>query len=189
MLVQHYAGPDEWARYEEHLQAGSMSLRDTLAAQAHFVRGTLEEADELLAASTRIDPAFGHFSQRCIEAGVNLTIVSSGIAPLIERALKRSGLEHIPILANDVSTDGSGWALRFRDASLNGHDKAAAVREASALGKVAYVGDGYSDYEAALVAEKRFAKRGRSLERYLRDCGVAFTPFASFDEVESALFG
>jgi HAD superfamily phosphoserine phosphatase-like hydrolase len=189
VLVQHYAGPDEWARYEEHLQAGSMSLRDTLAAQARFVRGTLDEADELLAASTRVDPTFAHFSQRCSAAGVKLTIVSSGIAPLIARALERSGLEHIPILANDVSTDGTGWTFRFRDDSLNGHDKAAAVRKAAAHGNVAYVGDGYSDYEAALVAHERFAKKGRSLERYLQDCGVAFTSFSKFSEIESALFG
>ena len=189
MLVQHYAGPDEWARYEEHLQAGSMSLRDTLAAQARFVRGTLEEADELLAATTRVDPAFAHFSGRCSAKGVKLTVVSSGIAPLIERALHRNGLPHIPVLANDVSTEAPGWEIIFRDDSLNGHDKAAAVRKASARGKVAYVGDGYSDYEAALVAQERFAKRGRSLERYLRDRGVAFTPFSNFAEVESAPFG
>ncbi len=166
-----------------------MSLRATLAAQARFVRGTLAEADELLAGSTKIDPTFAHFSQRCAEANAKLTIVSSGIAPLIELALQRNGLQHIPVLANDVSTGDDGWTLRFRDESLNGHDKASAVREASRHGKVAYVGDGYSDYEAALVADERFAKRGRSLERYLRDCGVAFTPFSAFAEVEAALFG
>jgi len=188
VLIQHYAGPGEWARYEQHLQAGSMSLRDTLASQARFVRGSLEEADELLAASTRVDPSFAHFSQRCNAAGVKLTIVSSGIAPLIARALERNGLGHVPVLANDVSTGADGWVLHFRDDSLNGHDKAAAVREAAAHGKVAYIGDGYSDYEAALAAELRFAKKGRSLERYLRDCGVAFTSFSSFAEVEPALF-
>lgn len=190
MLVRHYAGPGEWARYEAHLQAGSMSLRETLAAQARFVRGTLEEADQLLAARTRIDPTFAEFSARCAAENVKLTIVSSGIAPLIERALARNGLQHVPVLANDVSTEAAaGWQMLFRDESLNGHDKAAAVREASLRGKVAYAGDGYSDYEAALAAQRRFAKRGRSLERYLRDCGVAFTAFSSFAEVESALFG
>lgn len=190
VLIQHHAGPDLWARYEEHLQRGSMSLRDTLAAQASFVRGTLDEADALLARSTQIDPAFAHFVARCESQGVDLTIVSSGVAPLIERALNRSGLSRVKVLANGVSTGGKGWVLQFRDGSLNGHDKAAAVRAAVAQNEtVAYIGDGYSDYEAALAAQLRFAKRGRSLERYLRERRVEFTPFTSFSEVEIALFG
>ena len=190
VLVQHYAGPDLWARYEEHLQAGSMSLRDTLARQASFVRGTLDEADAILARSTQIDPAFTQFVERCEAENIELTIVSSGIAPLIERALRRSGLGRVKVLANGVSINEGGWDLKFRDDSLNGHDKAAAVRAAVAQNKtVAYIGDGYSDYEAALAAHVRFAKRGRSLERYLRERRVEFMPFASFSEVEAALFG
>jgi 2,3-diketo-5-methylthio-1-phosphopentane phosphatase len=190
VLVEHYAGPDLWARYEEHLQAGSMSLRDTLAAQASFVRGTIDEADAILARSTHVDPTFKSFVERCEAGRVDLTIVSSGIAPLIERALHRSGLGRVKVLANGVSADPAGWALQFRDDSPNGHDKAAAVRAAVAQKEtVAYIGDGYSDYEAALAAHVRFAKRGRSLERYLRERRVPFTPFAVFAEVESAIFG
>jgi len=189
VLVQHFAGPDDWARLEDHLQAGSMSLRDVLAAQARSVRGSLEEADRVLARSTRIDPAFKPFSQRCTREGVKLTIVSSGIAALIELALRRNDLGGIPVAANGVSTQAGGWEIHFRDDSLNGHDKAAAVRAATSHGElVAYVGDGYSDYEAALAAQMRFAKRGRSLERYLRGRGAEFTPFSSFAEIEAALF-
>jgi 2-hydroxy-3-keto-5-methylthiopentenyl-1-phosphate phosphatase len=166
-----------------------MSLRDVLAAQAHFVRGTIEEADLVLAESTRIDPAFKPFVERCRREGVKLTIVSSGIAPLIERALARNGVRGVPVLANEVSPEAGGWVMHFRDDSENGHDKAAAVRAAAADGKtVAYVGDDFSDYDGALEAQIRFAKRGRSLERFLLERGVPFTPFTSFSEVEEALF-
>ena len=166
-----------------------MSLRDVLAAQAHFVRGTLDEADLVLARSTRIDPSFKPFVERCKREGVKLTIVSSGIAPLIERALARNGLRGVPVLANQVTPEADGWVMHFRDESANGHDKAAAVRAAAAGEKtVAYVGDGYSDYDGALEAQVRFAKRGRSLECFLRERGVPFTPFTSFAEVEQALF-
>ena len=189
VLVQRFAGPDDWARLEAHLQRGAMSLRDVLAVQAHFVRGPIDEADLLLAESTRIDPAFKPFVERCKREAVKLTIVSSGIAPLIERALTRNGVRGVPVLANEVTPAADGWVMHFRDDSANGHDKAAAVRAAAADEKtVAYVGDGYSDFDGALEAQIRFAKRGRSLERFLRECGVPFTPFTSFAEVEEALF-
>lgn len=189
VLVQRFAGPDDWARLEEHLQGGAMSLRDVLAAQALFVRGSLDEADLVLAQSTRIDPSFKPFVERCKREGVKLTVVSSGIAPLIERALARNGLRGVAVLANEVSPEADGWVMHFRDDSENGHDKAAAVRAAAAEGNtVAYAGDGYSDYDGALEAQIRFAKRGRSLERFLRARGVPFTPFTSFAEVEEALF-
>ncbi len=166
-----------------------MSLRDVLAAQALCVRGSLDEAELVLAESTRIDPSFKPFVERCKREGTRLTIVSSGIAPLIERALARNGLPGVPVLANEVSTGADGWVMHFRDDSENGHDKAAAVRAASAEGNlVVYAGDGYSDYDAALAARIRFAKRGRSLEHFLRDRGEPFTPFSSFAEVEEALF-
>lgn len=188
VLVQHFSGPEEWARLEEHLQHGSMTLRDVLAAQASFVRGSVEDADALLARQARVDPAFKPFVERCAREGTAVTIVSSGISPLIERALARNGVRGVPVLANDV-TAGNGWVMHFRDASANGHDKARAVREAAARGEtVAYVGDGYSDYDAALAAQLRFAKRGRSLERFLKEKGVRFTPFDSFAEIEQELF-
>ena len=48
---------------------------------------------------------------------------------------------------------------------------------------VAYVGDGRSDFEAALAADLRYAKRGRPLERFLRNGGIAYHGFATFTEV------
>jgi len=126
---------------------------------------------------------------RIARGKVHLTLRRVDLIPLIESALRRSGLGRVRVRANDVLTGGA-WALQFRDESPNGHDKAAAVRAAIAQNEtVAYIGDGYSDYEAALAAHVRFAKRGRSLERYLRDRAVEFTPFSTFAEVEAALFG
>ncbi len=50
------------------------------------------------------------------------------------------------------------------------------------------VGDGPSDYDAALIADRRFAKSGRSLETFLSRRRIAYTAFASFGEIEAALF-
>lgn len=190
VLVRECAGPRQWASLERCLSEGSRTLREVLGAQARYVRMTLDEADELLAARTHFDPAFASFAQRCAQEGVPLTIVSSGIGPLIERALARHGLAGIPVFANDVEPRKTGWRMRFRDASENGHDKAAAIRAAKeSYDEVVFAGDGHSDFDAALAADVRFAKRGRALERFLQSKGVSYAPFDSFAQIERALFG
>ncbi len=172
-----------------HLHDRAMTLREVLAAEAALITCTLEEADAFLAYETRFDPAFKAFVQGCRERGVPVTILSSGIAPLIERALVRNGIEGVPVRANDVEVRPAGWLMHFRDDSDNGHDKAADVREAKARGSTAvYVGDGFSDYDAAVVADLRFAKKGRALGPHLRSLNLAFTAFSSFDEVNAGLF-
>lgn len=188
VLVRTYAGAHLWHALEQRLEAQTMTLRDVLSTQAHAIGVSLDEADALLARETHFDPSFARFVAWCAANAVPLTVVSSGVQPLIERAFARNGISGIPILANGIDPSPQGWRFEFRDDSDNGHDKAAAVRTAREAGSyTVYVGDGPSDYEAALTADRRFAKAGRGLERYLRERGIAFTPFERFDEIRAAL--
>lgn len=149
----------------------------------------MDEADALLRRETVVDPEFSAFVEACEARSIPVTVLSSGIKPLIQRALARVGLARVPIVANDVDALPSGWRVAFIDGSDNGHDKAASVRTAAQTGaQTVYCGDGPSDFEAALVAMQRFAKRGRGLERYLAQAQVPFTAFARFGEVTAALF-
>lgn len=167
-----------------------MTLREVLAAQARFVTVSLDDADAYLAQRTRFDPSFKPFVETAEARGARITILSSGVEPLIERALARNGVSHVRALANGVRADSSGWEMLFRDDSDNGHDKRADVLAASQAGdSTVYIGDGFSDFDAAVAAGRRFAKRGRALERYLHERDIAFTPFTHFDEVQRALFG
>lgn len=164
-----------------------MTLREVLAAQASLIRCTLDEADAVIERESNFDPTFADFAKACESAHVPVMILSSGVAPLIERALTRNGLARIPFRANEVEVRPDGWRIRFRDNSENGHDKAAAVREANAKGaRTVYIGDGFSDFDAALEADVRFAKHGRSLEAHLRRCEAAFTAFNNFSDVSAA---
>ncbi len=190
LLARLSAGDRAWEDLDAKLQAGVMTLRQALAAQAALLRCSLDEADEIVRTRTIFDPSFGHFAARCEHERFALTILSSGLGPLIERALARNNLSHVPLRANGAQPHASGWTMEFLDDSDYGHDKAKAVADAKANGKtVTYIGDGNSDYDAALLADRRFAKRSRPLEHFLRERGVPFTPFDSFAEVETALFG
>ena len=64
----------------------------------------------------------------------------------------------------------------------------ALVEAARARGEATiYIGDGRSDYDAALAADRRFAKHGRNLEQFLLREGVRFEAFSNFAEVTRAL--
>ena len=189
VLVRASAGPERWNDLEAALRDGSMSLREVLAEQFAHVRLSLDDADALLAERTVLDPTFAPFVRACEARSCNVTVLSSGLAPLIRRALARAELLRVAVYANEVDADPWGWRLRFRDDSDNGHDKAAAVRAANERGaSTIFIGDGHSDFEAALVADRRFAKKGRALETYLRERGVSFTPFERFSQIQGSLF-
>ncbi|MBC5809456.1 MAG: HAD-IB family phosphatase [Candidatus Eremiobacteraeota bacterium] len=189
VFVRHFAGDDGWNEIERRLAAGDITLREALALEASLVTAaSLDEADDVLQRTVRFDPTFARFVERCEARGMRLTIVSSGIEPLIRRALEREGLSRVPLLANPVTVSADGWRMDFRDASDNGNDKAALVRAARSSGaSTIYIGDGYSDFDAALTADRRFAKRGRMLERFLRERSVTFQAFSNFAEVIAAL--
>ena len=189
VLVRACVGAHRWEELEEKLHAGAMTLREVLAAQAAGVRASLDEADELLRDGTAFDPTFAPFVERCEREGAVLTVLSSGVQPLIERAFMRNGLGRVRILANGIDASPDGWRFLFRDSSDNGHDKAADVRAARERGsQTVYIGDGPSDYEAALAADRRFAKKGRALERYLAEHSIPHKAFERFAEIELKLF-
>lgn len=190
VFVRHFAGEEPWRAIEERLKRKEITLREALAREASFVTASLDEADAVLQRAVRFDPTFAPFVAGCEARGIAVTIVSSGLEPLIARALARHGLTRVPLIANPVTIGPDGWRIDFRDDSDNGTDKAGLIREASARGlTTVFVGDGNSDYDAALAADRRFAKRGRRLERFLTRRAVPFETFSNFAEVGAALYG
>ena len=179
-MLEHADGERVWREIEDALARREISLRDALDRQAALVRCTLDEADDLLRAQTRFDPAFAPFVERCAALGMAVSIVSSGVEPLIRRALERNGLGQLPVVANGVNASAKGWRLHFRDASPERHRQARSGRRARENGEtLAYVGDGFSDFDAARAADRRYAKAGRTLAVHLEEAGLAFTALAA----------
>ena len=178
-----------WGELEALLRSGSITLREALRREAALCRLSQPETLAFLEAHATVDPTFAPFVTRARAEGAAIRVVSSGIRTVIHAALERAGVE-IEVLANDVDFDAAGWTMHFIDESVNGHDKAAHVHAAQAAGAhTIFIGDGISDFDAAAVADQRFAKAGRRLEGYCRANAIPCTPFAAFSEIERALFG
>ena len=188
VLVRYFAGPEAWHDTERGLDDGTVSLRDVLSLQASYVRGSLDDVAAILRREIAVDPTFSPFVRAMRARGSDVTILSSGLEPIVRGRLADIGLADLDVIANDVDPDPTGWRIRFRDPVDNGTDKAAVLRAASARGVATiFIGDGRSDYGAALVANRCFAKRGLPLERYLRSKGKSYEAFASFAEIERSL--
>ena len=145
-------------RARAELRAGRITLREALAREAALVRLSRPEALAALESRARIDPAFAPFVHTAHAHGAWVGVVSAGIRSIIGPALERAGVD-VPVFANDVDFDAAGWRMTFIDDSALGHDKAARVRAAPAGARTVYVGDGISDFEGALAADVRFAKK------------------------------
>ena len=159
-------------------------MRDVLAEEASLVRCTYDEGLALLRREVHLDQSFSTFVAACRAREIPLTVVSSGLEPIIRDRLEEIGVRDVAIVANGLDPDPRGWRILWRDDSPNGTDKAALVRAAEAAGaRTIFVGDGRSDYEASTAAGTRFAKRGLPLERYLTARGTPFEPFSTFAEI------
>ena len=181
--MKHAEGVGAWEAFERSLDDGTYTLRDVLQQQAGKVRGSFEEIAAYLRRTIQIDPSFATFVAACRERSFPVTILSSGIERIIADRLAEIGVPDVAIVANGLVIEPAGWRLVFRDDVPNGTDKAGVVRRARESGaRTLFIGDGRSDYDAALAADVRFAKRGRNLERYLTERGVTFEPFSTFTE-------
>ena len=187
-LVRDAVGDEFWNAVDAELMAGHRTLRDVLALQASHISKSEAEALAFVEATATVDPAFAAFVRTAHARAADVCVVSSGVGPIIRSTLAHAGVD-VPVFANEVDFARHGWTIAFIDDSPNGHDKAAAVRQARNAGRTTvFIGDGVSDFAAALEAERCFAKAGRALETYCSARGLPFTSFTSFAQIEAELF-
>jgi 2-hydroxy-3-keto-5-methylthiopentenyl-1-phosphate phosphatase len=157
-----------------------LHLRDVIRAGYGGLRVDRAAACEWLLRNARVREGFGALVALARGCGWRLVIVSSGIRELIEPLLEREGLAHVELLANGLR---EGWDVEFvkvGDCPVCGEPckRPLVERLVAPRGVLVYIGDGYSDGCAALVADVVFARR--RLVNYLETRGVPFEPFESF---------
>ncbi|MEP7342941.1 MAG: MtnX-like HAD-IB family phosphatase [Acidobacteriota bacterium] len=171
------------------LTDGTLSLSEGIAAEMRSIRKPFADAEKLLREQVRIDPGFAPFARWCEAKQIPLTVLSAGFHQLIDLFIHGEEFPNLEILANTLKPDEQrGWQCVFRDKTPEGHDKAAALRQARKRGEYTiFIGDGHSDRAAAEVADEVFAKH--SLAEYCRQRGINCHEYQTFDEVLKQLQG
>lgn len=180
------AGPDHYRETGRLLREKRLSLRDGVARDIGTLRIPFAEAARQLCAHVSVDPGFVPFARWCTAESLPLTILSAGFEEIIALFLVPGEFPGMEVRANRLLP--GTWECVFRDGSPLGHDKAAAVEEARRRGcQTIFIGDGFSDREAAAAADLVFARRGRSLAEHCRSRGIACEEYTSFHEVHERL--
>ena len=169
---------------ETALQAGRITLRDCITREFEPVRAPVDEVVAWALENARVRVGFAELLRAADETGWKALVVSSGFEELIRPVLAREGVE-IEVVANRVEGRPDGWRVVWRDEAVCTTCGQPCKRGALPDGRIAYVGDGYSDRCAALAADRVFATG--PLATYLDERGVAFEPFDDFRSVARAL--
>lgn len=144
---------------------------------------------ELLALidSVQIDPTFLDFVRYCEAEGIPLAIVSDGWRFYVEPILKRYGLDHLTVYCNEMLPDGTlVWPNGNPICHHCGCCKPLVVKRTKAQGsRVIYIGDGTSDFYAAVYADWIFARA--TLERHARSQGSPYFSFPHFAFVQETI--
>ena len=174
LVLSAFGDQEIYDRAEAELEARRMTLNEVIAAEFATVTAPLAEAVAYVVEHARVRPGFAELART-----QHPLIVSSGFHELIEPLLQREGvLGEVELRANRVDARPDGWRVIFRELDTCDECGEPCKRGDLPDGGVVYAGDGYSDYCAALAADRVYATG--SLARYLDEHGVAYEPLTDF---------
>jgi 2-hydroxy-3-keto-5-methylthiopentenyl-1-phosphate phosphatase len=181
-VLARFGDAEIYERVENELVRGTMTLNEVIAAEFATVTAPLDEVVAYVVAEARVRSGFAELAR-----ARRPLIVSSGFHELIEPVLEREGvLGAVELRANRVDARPDGWRVLFRNVPICAVCGEPCKRaDLPRDGEIVYAGDGYSDYCAALAADRVFATG--SLGRYLDEHRVSYEPLTDFSALVSAL--
>ncbi|MEI8002123.1 MAG: HAD-IB family phosphatase [Actinomycetes bacterium] len=186
-LLERHA-PPAWRAIDDEFRRGAIGGRICLLDEWDL----LEPDEATLRATARevpVDPWAPTLVDDLRAAGAEVLVVSDGFGFHATEVAAALGVE---VLTNAVDWSTGRLEFPHQDrccaCSSCGTCKQAPIRDAARAGRTTVlVGDGASDFKAALLADVVFAKD--TLAQWCARNGVAFVPFSTLADVHAALLG
>jgi 2-hydroxy-3-keto-5-methylthiopentenyl-1-phosphate phosphatase len=188
LLLDHYAGP-AWRELWDQHQAGHITVGRFNELAFGMVKASREEMLDYVEGRFRLRPGLKELLSLCRVRGFHFVIVSNGLGFYIGHILARVGLPEIEHHGAEAEFSPLGVKVRYVDPEgrvLDSGFKDSYVTHFLGQGcRVAYIGNGSSDFEPARRCQRIFATDG--LLDHCRLHNVDCIPFETFTEVAAAL--
>ncbi len=178
---------DVWKDFD----SGEKSAAECLQVSCETVSGFTQEGFDRIVLAQQLKPGFVEFADYCRANGIELHIDSDGFSCYIREILSNYGLLHIPFWTNAIELNEDGTLSSNLIHQREGCDRCASCKCSLLLttsddsDTVVYIGDGYSDWCPATMADVVFACR--DLKRQCGELGIPHHPFDDFFEVQAIL--
>lgn len=188
LLLDEFAGP-QWREYWEQYQDGRITVGQFNELAFSMVKASRQEMLDYIDMRFRVRPGFRDLVEFCGNKGYRFVIVSNGLDFYIREILKRLGVEDTEHHAAESVFNSAGMKVRYMAADgsvVNQGFKESYVEMFLKEGyRVAYIGNGSSDFAPASRCQLVFATDG--LLEHCKKHGLPCVPFTIFADVVKAL--
>jgi 2-hydroxy-3-keto-5-methylthiopentenyl-1-phosphate phosphatase len=189
MLLQQF-GDTTWPDVRAQFRSGALTLKEYQEITFRNILADRTVMQDYVKANANLRPWFGEVWQHCQDRGLPMVIVSQGLDFYIEALLEKEGFPQVPVYAVETSFTDQGidykYNFTYPGEPHRGNSKGLVVSQFREQGyRVLYVGDGRSDFEAAVEADQVFAHS--VLAEECQRQGIPFRPFRDFGDVLSVL--
>lgn len=184
-VIARFSVTDEWEVLEKAWQTGEIGSKSCLVGQMACIRVARKKLLKYLW-NIKVDPYFKILLNYLRRKGIPSVIVSDSFSFLIREILKSNGVHKIQVCANELKLEEDRLIPAFPHGNMDcpdcAHCKKRHILASRYEGKrVVYVGDGRSDFCAAMESDVVFAKG--TLLKYLLKEGKPCVAFEDFESI------
>ena len=189
-LLLNKFGDPTWTTIRDNFRKGNLTLKDYQEIVFRNITTDIPTMQKHVQEIASLRPHFGELAEYCCVNDYPMAIVSQGLDFYIQALLDCEGYGSIPVFAVNTSINGDAISYQYDyvrpgKESL-GNSKGLIVNEYQKKGHIVYyIGDGRSDFEAAVEADIVFAHSVLAEECERQN--IPFIPFTDFSDVLTAL--
>ncbi len=189
-ILEKYATVD-WRAIDRRYERGDMDLEANLQAQFSNLRASKPQILSEIRHVASFRPGFKDLVTYCNQHEIPVIVVSAGIDFVIQDLLSQNHLQdRVTLYAPEAYATNKGFKFKFpklvHTRSRDFKEDLVAQRKKNGR-TVIYLGNGVSDYHAAVKSDFAFAIQGSKLSRLLRKNAFRFQETMGFSEVMESI--